>query len=750
MTPGRPMSLASTHPSTVSQGQTKQQKVEMEGEEEDAAAALNQIERLLLCNIGITRMQDGGGKTLGPSSQLVLPSATVYEDIALQKAICTAGPAASLPKQPVRKWLHISAPQSTHGRWVQLPAPPLDASSATDDTARHKKSPGNDAEPTVSVYSRCRVLHLPAPEPALSIDVSAIAALAPAYGGEAFPVRVAVTNTHRLRKIARIEVSISVEAAMHADSHTAMSDLDVAGPDASSRTSLSNASAFRAVAVGTPPPPPPSSLLGALALGSESVFTARYVFSDEEEEKNGGARWNGQAIAQTSVPVVRPLAAYAEALALPAPCAASEDNWLLGQPIPVSLPATELSSSNEFCFRRPVVVTLVNRGPWAVAVEQMALQPPLIKNSALPLRVQLAATSAIQAEGESSSVVAANGGTLKHVFWLDIHTHDVIRMPTNVCVGMLEIHWRRAEPAAYGPLLQPQLLTRLWMPPLELVRKQVQVDMQTSSAVARVGRTLTVCYRVLNPTRVVQAVETAMHASDAFVFAGLRKTTLHVLPGHVGLLRFNMVPTIASQQQQQQQQRQTDPLPIEYAPGHAVLALATARKEKNRRTNPLAPQSNVVGLGWTLLPRLDVRIADASDDGESPQPAPNHPARGIFSPSIPPPPFPAPPPPPPPPPSASHVSLAAQDGLEAMTLRAQKTIIALAGLEVPEGDDWPKNLLSPELARSCLDMLPNYFVRTLDEADAESDVDSDAEDLSEDIARSTSIDIPTEDNGGDA
>ncbi|KAJ2400254.1 hypothetical protein GGI23_002148 [Coemansia sp. RSA 2559] len=822
-TPGRPMSLASTHASTVSQGQAKQH------DEEDAAAALNPIERLLLSNIGIARMQDGGGKMLGPSSQLALPSAAAYEDVALQKAICTAGPAASAPKQLIRKWLHIAAPQNTHGRWVQLPAPPLDAPSAAADAARHEESPGSDAEPTVSVYSRCRALHLPAPEPALAIDVSAVAALAPAYAGEAFPVRIAVTNTHRLRKIARIEVSASVEAATHASSRASMSDLEVAGPDASLRTSLANA-AVRPQLPGMPPPTLPP---GALALGSESAstrrtnspwlssaidpsqdpsrasnssisrpqsicfgldntkelgpgdshaatlyvhfpspalssaapageaaaaaaaeedeesvslgFTARYVFS-EQEEKNGGARWNGQATAQTAVPVVRPLAAHAEALALPASCAASStDSWLLGQPIPASLPAAELSSSSGFSFRRPVLVTLVNRGPWAVAVEKMALQPPRIEGFALPMHVQVAAASACHAEGDSS-VVAANGGTLKHVFWLDIHTRDVIRMPTSVSVGTLEIQWRRAA-AAHGPLLQPQL-ARLWLPPLELVRKQVQVDMQTSSAVARVGRALTVCYRVLNPTRAVQTVQTAMHASDAFVFAGLRKTTLHVLPGHVALLRFNMVPTMASQQHQQQQ-RQADPLPVEYAPGHAVLALAARQKEKSRHANP---QSNLAGLGWTLLPRLDVRIAGASDDGGTPQSVPNNPARGIFSPPIPPPsPFSAAAPPPPPPPPASRASLAAQEGLEAMTRRAQKTIVALAGLEIPEGDDWPMDLLSPELARSSLDMLPEYFVRALGAAGAESDVDSDAEDSPEDIARSTSIDIQAdEDDGGDA
>ncbi|KAJ2400222.1 hypothetical protein GGI23_002172, partial [Coemansia sp. RSA 2559] len=819
-TPGRPVSLASTHASAVSQGQAKQQ------DEEDAAAALNPIERLLLSNIGIARMQDGGGRMLGPSSQLALPPAAVHEDIALQKAICTAGPAASVPKQPIRKWLHVAAPQSTHGRWVQLPAPPLDAPSAADDAARHAEYPGSDAEPAVSVYSRCRALHLPAPEPALSIDVSAVAALAPAYGGEAFPVRIAVTNTHRLRKIARIEVSVGVEAATHAGSRASMSDLEVAGPDASLRTSLANAAAFRPQLPGMPPPPLP---LGGLALGSESVstrrtnspwlsstidpsqdssrasnssnsrpqsicfdldntkelgpgdshaatlyvhfpspalssaapageaaaavaeedeesvslgFTARYVFS-EQEEKTGGVRWSGQATAQTSVPVVRPLAAHAEALALPAPCAASsEDSWLLGQPIPASLPAAELSPSSGFSFRRPVLVTLVNRGPWAVAVEKMALHPPLIEGFALPMHVQVAATSAVHAEG-GSSVVAANGGTLKHVFWLDINTRDVIRMPTSVSVGALEIRWRRAA-AAQGPLLQPQLLTRLWLPPLELVRKQVQVDMLASSAVARVGRALTVCYRVLNPTRAVQTVQTAMHASDAFVFAGLRKTTLHVLPGHVALLRFNMVPTMASQQQQ----RQADPLPAEYAPGHAALALAARQREKSRRANPPAPQGNLAGLGWTLLPRLDVRIADASGDGGAPQSAPNNPARGIFSPPIPPPsPFSAAPPPPP----ASRASLAAQEGLETMTRRAQKTIAALAGLEIPEGDDWPKDLLSPELARSSLDMLPEYFVRTLGAAGAESDVDSDAEASPEDIARSTSIDIQAdEDDGGDA
>ncbi|KAJ2214241.1 hypothetical protein EV179_003143 [Coemansia sp. RSA 487] len=815
-TPGQPMSLASTHPSSIIQQQ--------DGAED---ATLNQIERLLLCNIGITRMQEGN-RELGSSSQLTLPSVGASEeDVALRKAICIAGPAASLPKQLLRKWLYIT-PQGNCGRWVQLPMPPLAPDTLSigggDDTTQSNGDSNSMAEPTVSAYSRCRAVHLPNPEPALSIDVGPIATLAPAYRGEAFPVRVVVANTHRSRTVARIEVAVTLEeSSAHADARGSMSDLDVAGdmaPGASSRTSFSNTPVFQ-TAGGTPPlgtvaptggasgamatgridspwlsmsnkgssanmpkdPRPqhlcidinadtgtkelapknshattlyvhfPSSALESAAeaahIATEAeatvslVFTARYVFSDDSrrlDPDNGGnetaAQWSGQTTIQTSIPVVRHLFAHAEALPLPAPFASTQDSRLMEQPVPVSLPATGLSAAGEYCFRRPVRVTLVNRGPWAVVVERVLLRPPLIEAAAsVPMRVQLAGSSAHDTYG--SLVVAPDGGTLKHVFWLDIHTTDVIRMPTAVCPGMLEIQWHRVE--LEPPGVATTELTRLWLPPLELVRKQVQVDMEASMPMAQVGQPLTVCYRVLNPTRVVQTVDTTMHASDAFVFSGLRKTTLAVLPGHVGLLRFNLLPTMASQQRAAQ-----DPSLVDYAPGHPVLALMTHGMQRNgghyRRLagSSALPQSNLSGLGWTILPRLDVRIAGTADtstneSGSVIQPSPQQPAlrpRGMFSPVV-----------PPPPPSRVTLSSAIDGsslvGLDQMTRCAQNAIVALAGLEnggLNEAPDSVKDLLTPELARSCLDMVPDYCVHSAEAGwteavGAESDIDSDTEDV---------------------
>ncbi|KAJ2531567.1 hypothetical protein EV175_007212, partial [Coemansia sp. RSA 1933] len=162
-------SAVTAHPSTVSQS--------IQLDDDDAAAALNQIERLLLCNIGIARMQGKGRNEalLGPSAQLALSSAmalgTTDEDQALRKAIAIAGPAASLPGPLARKWLHAGR------RWVQLPMPPL-----VPD-----KQAGCASQPTVSAYSRCRVLRLPDPEPALSISMDCAG---PALQGEAFPVHI--------------------------------------------------------------------------------------------------------------------------------------------------------------------------------------------------------------------------------------------------------------------------------------------------------------------------------------------------------------------------------------------------------------------------------------------------------------------------------------------------------------------------------------------------------------------------------
>ncbi|KAJ2552998.1 hypothetical protein EV175_003099, partial [Coemansia sp. RSA 1933] len=714
-------SSATAHPSTVSQS--------IRLDDDDAAAALNQIERLLLCNIGIARMQGKGRNEalLGPSGQLALSAAmalgTTDEDQALRKAIAIAGPAASLPGPLARKWLHAGR------RWVQLPMPPL-----VPD-----KQAGCASQPTVSAYSRCRVLRLPDPEPALSISMDCAG---PALQGEAFPVHIVVTNMHPLRTVARIDVSASLEPATLAAARGSMSDLDVAGGAASPLSGIvarqtaadpvpagsSSGLAWLSndqgqsegrnsrpqtisVAVGSSGLAPgeslrstvyvhiPAAMLSSASPGTAAqekdegasvslALTARHVFSDD----SSSGQTTAQTTAQTTVPVVRHLFAQAEALALPAPQSSDGASPLMQQPIPASVPATDapVGDGGEFCFRRPVLVTLVNRGPFDITVEQMRLRPPL-PDPRMPMHVQLAGNSA-----QTPETVEAGGGILKHVFWLDIRTRDVVRVASSVNPGTLEILWRRQQQTGAA------VIARLWLPPLALVRRHVQVDM-VGAAVARVGQPMTVCYRVLNATRAVQTVATAMHASDAFVFAGLRRTTLRVLPGHVGLLRFNLVPTTASQRPV------VDPTAVEYAPGHAALAMAAKTQGARRRGVPAGVAGNVAGLGWTLLPRLDVHIAEPEGENGTPPPPRPH---GLFSPVV----------SSPPPPPASRVTLASEQE-SAVRQRAQQAIIALAGLEKPDQEGL--GLLSPGLSRGCVDMVPDYFVQTSDAAGAESDVDSD-------------------------
>ncbi|KAJ2692318.1 hypothetical protein GGH99_001810 [Coemansia sp. RSA 1285] len=859
------------------------------GAEENEDSALNHIERLILCSAGISRMQGGAGRTLGPSSQLTLAPPTLgasTEDHALRRAICIAGPEASLPAQRIRRWLHVSGDRDA--RWVQLPAPPLTSADTTS------------AEPAVSAYSRCRALYLPEPEPALTIAVDPHATattLAPAYRGEAFPVSVVVTNTHRSRSVTRLEVGVTLRSAASDDTaRQQMSDLDVAAdkshPGAAfssprSSTSSANAeqqsirppvsaaenllgSASDAPAVGynngngngapwlsaarsedndssaaqqrvtvlsidvirqgdqtdSDPAPdslklapgesktvtvhvhfPPFGLSAGSAVNEEQnqeervpavslEFVARYAFDDDTEacvsEPESGAEsaWSGRATTHTNVPVIRALYAHAEALPSQPQSTHSVldgDGWLMTHTVPGSLPATLLSAAStdgngEFCFRRPILVTLVNKGPWEVAVKQLLLRPPLVEAAcgvnSIPMRVQLAGFSA---DGAAASlaplVVAGNGGTLKEVFWLDIYTTDVIRMPTTVSPGTLEIRWERV--ASEQALVPEPMPTRLWLAPLELlVRKQVQVDMQISAPVARVGRMLTVCYRVLNPTRVVQTVETAMHASDSFVFSGLRKTTLNILPGHIGFLRFNLVPlasaTSAVAQNQQQQQ------PVEYAPGHAVLGLMG--RAASATAAVALPGSNLTGLGWTALPRLDVRlVSDTSGDNDDDSSVLTREAsaasvaggegrrstgalqsqitrapssalgqRNRFSPPA----LSAPPP--------SRATLLSSgsrtaDATLLLARRARKAVVALSGLEIPsdnENEDENENeaeervdvLLSPGLARSCVDLVPDYFVQpTMATGGGESDVDSDYDyDGSEDDAAPALAAVPAD------
>ncbi|KAJ2710233.1 Trafficking protein particle complex subunit 11 [Coemansia spiralis] len=331
--------------------------------------------------------------------------------------------------------------------------------------------------------------------------------------------------------------------------------------------------------------------------------------------------------------------------------------------------------------------------------------------------------------GAEEPAVVAAGAAVTHVFVLDVLTTDVVRVPGTVSPGTLEVLWRRA--AGGGA----PVLTRMWLPPLELIHKRVQVEAEFSTPVACVGQPLAVCYRVLNPTRRVHSIEAAMHASDSFAYAGTRRTVLNLLPGHVGLLRFNMVPLAAAAPPAAD--ASGDP---QYVPGHQLLGLAPAATPAGSQppTSPAKhspevsgtaaeeaeqelPPSNVAGHGWIRLPWLDIRIAQRTARSRSPEsarPSQSPPATGLrgllgaaasaaaTTDSL------AAPLPPPPTREMSALAL----GPAAAAQR--RTIAALAGLAPGDAD----GLLTPGLDAS--DMLPDYFACGVHLAGAESDLEA--------------------------
>ncbi|KAJ2004283.1 hypothetical protein GGI06_005562, partial [Coemansia sp. S85] len=127
------------------------------------------------------------------------------------------------------------------------------------------------------------------------------------------------------------------------------------------------------------------------------------------------------------------------------------------------------------------------------------------------------------------------------------------------------------------------------------------VESLCGAAVARVGEPLALSYRLTNLTRRTRTVAVAMHAAEAFVFAGPRRLTLSVLPGHHALLRFRLLPLVAAV-----------PAGAAFAPGAAVF------QEKG----------NASGQGWVLLPRLEITdaaplpaIPSPAGDADGPPPA---------------------------------------------------------------------------------------------------------------------------------
>ncbi|KAJ2854369.1 hypothetical protein J3B02_002709, partial [Coemansia erecta] len=615
---------------------------------------LSTMERRLLANIGIARMHNH--PALGESSQLAVDTSIGGPGhLALRRAIRLNGPAASLPQN--RSWLCVSP--NGIGRWVQLSMPPLmprrHRVSGENMLSSHESV---WREPVFSMYSRCRALCLPEPAPFVALSAPSTAQLAPALRGEVFPVELNIVNLHQKKPIVRVSLEIGVAelglgddrmpdavsimdsvssgapsagASAHASminlaANTAatgsggaesglgigqkrnrstarpwlsVSENDIGGRDKRERDLVivdlaeiaSGQSLLSTVYVHFPEPALASASKSRSSGGGVALvkITARYTHAHTTENSQGQQQWwTGSASLQISIPVVSPLHVQMEQL--PSHIAAPRKVPLQ---MSTSMPAIRLAGdSGEYCLRRPILVSLYNDGPWDIAVERMALRPPLTNVSGF--RVQLAESTAMDSDGQKTVVVA--GSFVQHVFWLDIFTSDLVRLPEDICAGTLEVLWHRK----YGQRNLGTVFTRMWMRPMRLVQKQVQVESESNLSVARVGQPMTIFYRILNPTRETRIVETAMHASENFVFAGPRRSLLNILPGHVALLRFNLVPIAAVAQ---------PPASLVYSPGQVVFGLKQQLAMLNVQGKPMPP-SNVAGQGWVLLPKLDVKLVD--------------------------------------------------------------------------------------------------------------------------------------------
>ncbi|KAJ2616318.1 hypothetical protein H4S08_000812, partial [Coemansia sp. RSA 1365] len=773
-----------------------------------ADSPLNPIEMLLLGNMAISRLQ---GSELGSSGQLVLAPSLLGQSrrsmFTLQNAISVAGPAASLPLN--RKWLHVSTSAKRVAQWLELPTAPLLPTGLLSGGSESIQGSG----PAYSAYSRCRILCLPKPAPAVLLTIPSVAALAPAYCGESFPVEIQVENMHT-RPISRIELDIRLEAVELAHGSDSMSDLNM-GDVPSTRASVlslpkaapvavedlvgKQTSDGESAAVSKPwlrqgqnderlqeicglemltddvlqPQQtctstvivhfPGSDLLHSAwqSAASSSVAvvrcTARWSVPNlaAAEGTLSADEWTGQTSVKVSIPVVRPLHADITPLLshVAAPVKALSNGEGIQQ-LSSIIPANELFGG-EYCFRRPVLVNLCNAGPWDIVVGRVVLRPPLTGDE-LPLRVQLAGTTAMAEQ----SVIAA-GSAQQLEFCLDIYTSDVVRMPSEICPGTLEIEWRRGD----GVSSNEPISTRLWLPPLELIAKCVQVESECSP-IARVGEPLALCYRLLNPTRATQAIEATMRAAEGFVFAGPRRTSLNIMPGHVALLRFNLLPLSSMSQHQ---------LPAadgvqRHVPGHLVLGLgrhavdsdavsavdgresiSSERRQQKQLLSPHAstrrgrdvssarssvidvanvPPSNVAGHGWVQLPRLDLRLTErrprrSSGSIHSPLSQPATGLRSLLGAAAS-----AVAAPPPTREVSSLVLEPSVAGRLSKTQLAQRTIAELAGLELSSKAESAAGLLTPALMEDCVDMLPDYLLYGRCEASgAESELeDSESED----------------------
>ncbi|KAJ1951829.1 hypothetical protein EC988_003886, partial [Linderina pennispora] len=390
--------------------------------------------------------------------------------------------------------------------------------------------------PTSTLYSRCRQVQLPPVPPSVSLTIPSVAQLAPAYQGEKFPVDIVIRNLHKTQSLQHAQVTVmlvdqpegNAEAKLiHAQETGMQLEFEVAGIAPAQEH-------VETVFVDFAAPSLMRAWQGSPAAAVLVRCSAECVFQDLDQPL--------QVSAQATVPVTRPLRALVEAQPM--------------QPASVGEPGGR-------CFRRTLHVTLENTGPWAVQIDRISVQPPGMDS---PVRVALAATSSV------SNVEVPGNGQITCLVHLDLFAKDLVRVPELICPGILEVQWRRALPAG----LSPQT-TLLWLRPLALVQRRVQLESQCSASVARVGQPLQITYQVVNMTRALAMLELSMHASEGFVFAGPRRTTLNVMPGDTATVAYTVMPISAIMQGQGR------------APGQAAISEDMGR----------------VGCGWMQLPRLD-------------------------------------------------------------------------------------------------------------------------------------------------
>ncbi|KAJ2489757.1 hypothetical protein IWW37_003742 [Coemansia sp. RSA 2050] len=616
---------------------------------DDGEQGFSPMEVLLAANAAVARVHDPILQVRPAGFAMAHVAAVSYSsNEALRRAVSVSGPTSAAPLN--RRWLAIEG-----RRWVSLPSPSLVSQQGLEAAD----------EPGFSAYSRCRVLGLPVmAEAGVVVSMPRVGALAPAYRGEAFAVEIVVSNEHSRLAATGVEVDVRLAASVGDDS---MSELDVGSDEKESDSGeLSTAEAgdmpwlsvragegtrareLPALLEAVDLQPGESRTLTVFVnfpalLSSASRSTATDVAVVRCAVRYTAAS-NASAIevlAQASIPVARPL--YARTELLLAHVAAAE----------ASMPMSGLDAHDgEFCFRRPVLVTLHNAGPWDVTVESMALHPPSADALARALAAAGAAPMRMDVVGSTAAAGAATlsaGGSLKHVFWIDIVASDLVRVSGDVCPGVLHVEWRR-------PISKTTSTARMWMPPMRLVTRQLTVESLCSSPVARVGEALALSYRLTNLSRRTRTVDVAMHATEAFVFAGPRRLSLTVLPGHHAMLRFSLLPLMS-----------VVPVGSVFAPGFAVFQ----------------DKGNASGQGWVPLPRLEVKSA-------LPLPRVSSPAASERV-NV-----------PPPPPTRAAPSAVAL-GPSNFLLRAQSTVAALAG-----GPD--DRSLSPGLAEQCIDGLPPCLV----------------------------------------